>query len=184
MSPRRHGVIARPSRRGYTLIELLLVIAVLGLAGAILIPSMSQTDTLRIQAAVRMIIGDLAFAHSDALAQQEYRRVFFFEDGNGYVLLRSPFDPESDAIYDPLSRTGAYVVRFDLDERLRGVTIESVAIDGEERFISFDELGGTVTDGNAPGTGGSIIVRSPNARYEILIAPFTGKMSVRELALE
>ena len=168
-------------RTGYTLIELLLVVAVLGLASAILIPSLRDGDSLATQGAVRRIIGDLHFAQSDALAHQETRRVQFFDDGRGYVITRSPYDPDVDYISDPLARAGtdkAYVVDFTEDERFAGVTISAVDIDDGARFITFDELGGSITGGNNPGIGGSITVTSNNAGYRIDIDPFTGKLTV------
>ena len=42
----------------YTLIELLLVIVVLGLSGALLIPHLAYKDSLASQAAVRLLISD------------------------------------------------------------------------------------------------------------------------------
>jgi prepilin-type N-terminal cleavage/methylation domain-containing protein len=171
-------------RRGYTLIELLIVIAVLGLAAAILIPSLGQPDTLTIQGAVRRIIGDISFAQSDALAQQENRRILFYTDGRGYILLRPPYDPDVDYIYDPLvgsAHDGAYIVDFDADSRFEGITISAVDLDGGEEFLTFDELGGTVAAGGGPGTGGTILITSPNASYQITVAPFTGKLTVQKL---
>jgi len=174
----------RLSRRGYTLLELLIVVGVLALAGALLVPSFSEPDSLKVQAAVRRIIGDLSFAQSDALAQQELRRVYFYEDGSGYAILREPFDPATDFIFDPLARAdnnGAYVIDFTVEDRFEGVTITSVNIDGGERFVTYDELGGTVTTAGTGGTGGSIVIESPNSSYRINIAPFTGKLTVEKI---
>src|SRR5690554_431827 len=74
MQANRNSVFRR--QRAYTLIELLLVVAILGLASAILIPQLANRDSMEVQAAVRQIIADLSFAQSDALAHQEYRRVY------------------------------------------------------------------------------------------------------------
>ncbi len=182
---RMHALRRRGSAaRGYTLIELLIVIGVLGLAGALLIPSINQPDTLRIQGTVRRIIGDLSFAQSDALAQQEPRRVIFYDDGRGYVLVRPPYDPDTDYIYDPLapgSANGAYIVDFEADNRFDGITISAVDLDGGESFLTFDELGGTIADDGTPGSGGTITIESLNATYEISVAPFTGKLTVDKI---
>lgn len=172
-------------RRGYTLLELVIVIGVLGLAGALLVPMIGQPDELAGQAAVRQVIADLSFAQSDALSHQQTRRVLFFEDGSGYVLLRAPFDPETDYIFDPLSRpgsNGAYLVDFATDRRFVGVDIEAAQFDGTNRFLAYDELGGTITEAGTAGTGGSIIVRSTNQRYRINVSAFTGKLTVEKLS--
>ena len=170
--------------KAYTLAEMLVVVTVLGLAGAMLVPSIAEPDTLRIQGVVRLVIADLSFAQSDALAQQELRRVHFYADGSGYVILREPYDPMTDYIFDPLAPaggSGAYIVNFVENDRYQGISVSGVDIDAGNRYITFDELGGTITAGNAPGTGGFIEIQSEHATYRINIAPFTGKLTVVEL---
>lgn len=175
----------RPARRCYTLIELLLVCAILGIAGSLLIPHMVGRDIMACQAAVRLIIGDITFAQSDALAHQEIRRIHFNDDGLGYSISRvtqaqlaQPFDPDSaDYIHDPLGG-GEYLVNIGGDDRFAGVTIEDIDIDSGGSDLHFDALGGTLTASGAVGVGGSIVVASPNDRYQITISPFTGKITV------
>jgi prepilin-type N-terminal cleavage/methylation domain-containing protein len=185
----------RPRRGGYTLIELIIVIAILGIAGAVLVPHLVGRDILAAQAAVRLVIADLSFAQSDALAHQGYRRVQFYDDGRGYCILdvdettyddsfTDPDDPPGEYVQDPLARgadDGRYIVDFTENEDFEGISIESVSLDGGNAHLVYDPLGGTVTNGLVPGTGGTIVLASPNVRYEITIAPFTGKLTVREL---
>ncbi len=175
-------------RRSYTLIELLLVVAILGIAGSLLIPNIVGRDVMACQAAVRLIIGDITFAQSDALARQEMRRINFPADGSGYSISRvsqaqlsAAFNAATaDYIHDPLSG-GQYIVNLAGDDRFTGVTIESVSIDGGQRNLHFDALGGTITSAGAVGSGGTIVVASANDRYEIRISPFTGKLTVVRL---
>lgn len=177
--------------RGYTLVEMLIVIAVLGIAGVLVIPHMVNRDSMNVQAAVRRIIGDICFAQSDALSHQEMHQVHFYTSGHGYCLVRvtSPaaFSESSsthDYLNDPLGGAGAlghYIVDFSTDDRFTGVSISSVAIDGTSRDLTFDALGGTVTSSNLPGVGGSLVVASGSESYRITIAPFTGKLTVTKL---
>ena len=184
-----------PSRRAYTLIELLMVITIMGIAATLLIPHMVGSGSMNAQAAARLIIADLSFAQSDGLAHQEYRRVHFYEDDSGYCIVRvtqadfdADFDPDTaDYIHDPLGSSGQfspYIVDFSLDDRFKGVSIIDVEIDGDGRDISYDAMGGTVmpsTGGIMPGIGGSITVTSPDESYRIDVAPFTGKLTVTKL---
>lgn len=65
------------SRGGYTLIELVITLALLGIAGTMVIPAMTQSGVLRTQAAVRTIVADITFLQGDALAYQERRAIWF-----------------------------------------------------------------------------------------------------------
>lgn len=180
--------------RSYTLIELIMVMAVLALAAALLVPHMIGRDSLAVQAAVRLVIADLSFAQSDALANQEYRRIHFYPDGRGYCMYRvtgadfnNPFDPATaDYILDPLGAMRDYIVDFSTNERFEGISISAADIDGilllpDGTDISYDALGGTVMDVGVPGTGGWITIASPTGSYRIDIAPFTGKLTVTKL---
>ena len=178
--------------RAYTLIELMIVLVVLGIAGALLVPHLAYKDSLSTQAVVRMMISDLNFAQSDALANQEFRRVHFYGDGSGYCIFRvteatfgDPFDEgTADYIDDPLGvvgESGAYIVDFTTKNRFEDVSISLINIDGGNSHITYDALGGTVITGNAPGTGGQIQIQADDMIYEIAIAPFTGKMTVARI---
>ena len=177
-----------------------MVVAVLGLSGTLLLPNLIDRSTFAIQAASRAIVSDLVFAQSDALANQEYRRVQFIEGeaaGSpyvGYCIIRVtpenfnfPFDPDTaDYILDPMSNSdgeGRYVVDFSKDGRFGDVHIDSVSIDSGLDYITFDEFGGSVSSsGGAPGTGGEIeLVGGDGHRYLVTIAPFTGKTTVEVL---
>lgn len=179
--------------RAYTLIELTLVIALLGLAGALLVPQMIGQDSMSVQAAVRKVIGDLQFAQSDAVAHQEMRRVHFFADGSGYAIVRvdesnftDAFDgTTADYVNDPLGGPGTlgrFIVDFTADPRYVDVWISEVDIDSGGRDIVYDRLGGTIQAGSVPGTGGRIVLESGDYQYELLVSGFTGKLTVNRIA--
>lgn len=179
-------------RRGYTLIEVLIVVTILGLAASLLVPYLSSKGDFDTQAAVRTLIADITFAQSDALANQGFRRVQFFEDGSGWCLVRvneedlaDEFDPvTADYVYDPLasnSERGAYVVNLRDRQQFSSVRVTTVNLDGGRRSLTFDELGGTVGTGGMPGTGGTVILTSPEAVYQLDISAVTGKVKVTRL---
>ncbi len=180
--------------RSYTLIELIMVMAVLALAAALLVPHMVGTDNMTVQAAVRLLIADLSFAQSDALANQEFRRVVFYADGTGYCILKvdsfdevTPADlddPAVNYVYDPLGMMGRYIVDYTVDDRFEGVVITEATIDGTilalRPQITYDQLAGTVRTDSTPGVGGSIVLTFKDSSYRITVSPFTGKLTVSE----
>lgn len=172
------------SECGYTLVEVLVLVVILGIAGSMVIPSLGQTHVLRVQAAVRTIVSDITYAQSDALAFQSGRAVLFDADTNSYRLLEVnglTLDPANDTLYDPQGPGQQYIVSLD-DDRFGGARIQNVDFDGTSSLI-FDEIGGPV---EAPGSdvlssGGSLEVAGPDTLWRINVAAFSGKVTVEQL---
>ncbi|UYV12901.1 MAG: prepilin-type N-terminal cleavage/methylation domain-containing protein [Phycisphaera sp.] len=168
--------------RAYTLLEVLVVVAILGTAAAMVVPSMSSAGNLRIQAAVREMVADITFAQSDAVAYQTRRAIVFFESEGRYVLCEvrgSVIDPDVDALFD-ITRDGArYDVTFD-EDRTAGAAIIEVDFDGDNILI-FDELGGPVetATGDRPSSGGVIRIRDAIGQtFRITVEAYTGRVLV------
>lgn len=168
--------------RAYTLIEVLVVVAILGTAAALVVPSMSSAGNLRVQAAVRELVSDITFAQSDAVAYQARRAIIFYEGEGRYVLCEvrgSVIDPDVDALFD-INRDGQrYEVIFD-EQRTAGAAIIEAQFDGDNVLI-FDELGGPVetADGDRPSMGGFIRIRDAMGQtFRIDIEAYTGRVTV------
>ncbi|MEE2719459.1 MAG: prepilin-type N-terminal cleavage/methylation domain-containing protein [Planctomycetota bacterium] len=179
-------------RNGYTLLELIIVIALLALAAVLLVPSLVGLSRMETQAAVRRLVSDIGFAQADAMANQTYRRIQFLDDGRGYALLRvdeasfaDPFDAETaDYLDDPsgtASARGRYIVDFVADERYDGVQLGDIDTDGTGERITFGPLGGTVSSVGLPAGAGRIVVLGTDESFEVLVTPMTGKLTVRKL---
>ena len=184
---------------GYTLVELLVVVGILAIAGTLLLPNLIDKGTFAIQAACRSIVSDIVFAQSDALANQEYRRFQFTTGGvgsdeyTGYCITRVnptnmswPFDEDTaDYVDDWMGsarNSGRFIVDFTSDERFQGVVIKRVDLDSGLDYMTFDEYGGSIASaGGAPGIGGVIELSSRNYEYRVTVAPFTGKTTVEVL---
>ena len=128
---------------GYTLIEVLLVIVLMGLASALVVPSLGTTDVLRVQAAVRTIVSDLNFAQSDALARQRGRAIVFDIPHNSYSIVEV-----RGATLNPVVDT-VYTVKLSNTRKFNDAQLVSAVFDSGSNTLVYDELGGPVT---APST--------------------------------
>ena len=153
--------------RAFTLVEVLVVITIIGLAAAIVVPSMLQSGTLGVQAAARMILSDILYAQNDAIARQATRIVVFDPAHNTYQITDANGQVIAAAV------PGTYVVNLTQDGRFGGVSLAAADFAGTTS-LSFDALGG-------PQAGGSVEVTGGAARYRIQVAAVTGRVTVQNI---
>ena len=173
----------RHSRHAFTLIEVLVTVAILAIAAAMVIPAMGTTGVLRVQGAIRQIISDITFAQSDAIALQQGRAVKFNTTNNSYRVVQvigSTID-NSNTLYDPSRPDGRFNVNLNSGD-FGGATIASTTLTNDT--LIFDDMGTPVTTagGNTPSTGGKIVIVSADARHEILIEAYTGRTTIRKVS--
>lgn len=173
--------------RAYTLVEVLVVITILGVAGMMVVPTLGQTDVLRVQGAVRAIVADLTFAQADALAYQEQRAVVFDVSENRYTLVAvydNTIDPSLNALFDPQGPGQQYIVDFD-EPAFGNSQLAAPDFDGDG-IVIFDELGGPVIapGSDTPASNGTVDVIGANSRLRVTVEAFTGHITVGEVPLE
>ncbi len=160
-------------RSGYTLVEMLIVVAVLGIAGSLVVPAFSQTDTLKVQGAVRTLVADIAIAQSDAIAFQRGRGFVFTtgESNSGYTIAEvngNTLDVDLDGL--ETRRIGG--------NQFGGAYISSVNL--PNGLLVFDELGGPV---EGPGSDvaaatGWIEITGRGEVFRLTVEAYTGRVTV------
>lgn len=162
-------------RRGYTLIEVLILVVILGIAASLVIPSLGSAEVMRTQAAVRQIVADLTLAQSEALAYQRGRALVFDVTGNSYRVVEI-----RGGVIDPTNNT-LYEVALDDGSTFGDSRIVSAEFDGDATMM-FDEMGApAVAPGNpTPPATGVIRIEGGGNAFEIEIDGYTGRVVVRD----
>jgi len=163
----------RTLQTAFTLIEVLAVVVIIGLAGAIVVPSLMRPGTLGVQAASRMVISDILIAQNEAIAFQTTRGVIFEPAENRYRLTDAA-GTTLNASWKAGGTAANYIIDFDTDTRFGGVTLEAPDFNNgtpPQNILQFDPLG-------APLNGGTVDLVAAGLRYRVSVAPFTGRVTI------
>ena len=165
----------KPGACGFTLMEMLLVLVIMGVIMGIAIPMISDTDGDLAMAGAQMVMRDLEFARSEAIRTQSSVTVSFSTANDNYTLndgtsnLTSPF---TNQVYpaSPADEVG--------DPR---ITVHDVALDASDS-VTFSSLGEPLdsSDGT-PMTGDQWIqIRCGEAEVQVDITPLLGQPYISE----
>jgi prepilin-type N-terminal cleavage/methylation domain-containing protein len=155
-----HVHTPRRTPRAFTLVEILAVVVILGIAAAMVIPQMGSRDDLKAKAVARMVVADLLYAQNMSISTQTPHYVRFDSNTaavaanrNSYRVITAPTSTNTTdygtRVKHPVTKDDAFVVRVgpNGDSRTRDVTLDVVRFHGadatyqNEFTIGFDELG-------------------------------------------
>ena len=148
----------------FTLVELLMVILILAIVGAVVVPMAVGTTSMQAQSAARIVMSDLEYAQNQAIVTQVDITVTFDTNGNSYSVSN-----ESGTLIHPITKQ-AYTVDFDTQRGLGSVALSSASFNGQPS-VTFGALG-------SPDAEGTVTVAAGSHGYTVTVAPITGRVSV------
>lgn len=151
-TPRGAGSRSRHARAGFTLLETLIVVALLAILASVVLPAVNSANGHSLEAIARVIANDLRLARSLAIQQNTEWTLTFDWDNNAYELIHTgsgEFSPPPNPL-EPGSRAGQYHVSLNgLGDSSRGgqpVHLLGATLKGSLQRVSdvtFGPLGGT-----------------------------------------
>ena len=172
---------------GFTLVELLTVIVILGIAAACVVPQIGTRDDLDAAAAARTLMADLLYAQNRAISTQKAHFVQFAT--TGYTIFSQ--DSSTSPLYtinNPTTQTNYVVTLGSASCTFPNINIATANFDGSpSMMLQFDTVGAPWVYNPASGTAtplvgtGTITLSTtpPGLSANVLIDPATGDASAQ-----
>jgi prepilin-type N-terminal cleavage/methylation domain-containing protein len=162
--------------RGFTLVEMTVIIVILGILSWIAYPKMAAMDEIRLDAAARRLASDLRYAQNLAMSRRVIHGLLFNAAAEKYTV----FAPNAATpITDPADRARTLVVDYTSRAEFKGVQVQSAAF-GTTPGVTFDYFGvPRDTAGVDLTTTGVVVLSYQGSSDSILVAPQTGTVTIR-----
>ncbi|MEM9914827.1 MAG: hypothetical protein AAF911_07700 [Planctomycetota bacterium] len=161
-----------PSTRGFTITEILVMVAVLSIASALAVPMFRDQGPTQLRSAAKLLAADLDAAKVESLTHGDDPRLVVFDTTNHTYHLAATSDPATP-ITNPVDRQ-PYLVDFGLGRAaaLGMVEIQSVDLDGD------DELGFGLYGQLDQTTAATITLAAGDATVTLTLDPATGEATI------
>jgi len=162
-------------RRGFTIIEFVVILVILGVLAIFSFLSISPYRAVKLEAAAKKVVADLLFAKNLALSTSKWYGVSFEADPVNTYRVYLKEDSTVIPVEDPSQLGKDFVV--DLYDYYSGVRIASVSIGGGNR-VEFHPLGTPYNDkgGSAIVSTGEVTLSYRGYTRAIYIMPNTGRI--------
>ena len=155
--------MARSRERAFTLLELLIVLLLVGLASALVVPRMvASLPGVQLKSAARAVAASLRYARSQAVFET-VPYAASLDGRRGLLVVEPAEEPEAP------ERRRVYELPEGIEARV--LDGEAAGEDTEDRRVLFFPRGDS--------SGGRVVLRDPRQReYAITVDPITGTVEV------
>jgi len=160
---------------GFTLIEILIVVAIIAIAAMVVVPMVGSAASMQIRSAANMIAADMEYAKSMAISRGQNFSVVFDKATESYRIK----DQSGSTIMNPVKKGFDYVVDFRNDGRLNKVDIVDVDFDSTNE-VRFDYLGSPYNGSGNPLNSGIINLQAGGTSMTVTVEPVTGYISITD----
>jgi len=157
--------ISLAKRRAFTLVEILMVLMILGIAAAMIAPRLGSMGDIQVSSAARTLVANMEYAQNEAIVTQQDMTVEFNESFEKYWLA----DAAGNLLTHPVTKRD-FTVEFPNERGLQKVEVLSADFGGNDK-VTFDSLG-------SPSNGGSVMLGADGHTYRVDVAPVTGRIQV------
>jgi len=163
MSPRQ---LASPRRaqRGFTLVELLITVVVLGIMAGVATMSAADGTAQRLELAVMQVQDTVERARALAISNRMAHGVVFDVNNDRLTII----DADGNMAVDPLTRA-PYLVEFSSPGQPKGIDIKAAAFGDAESTALFDAQG-------VPVEGGAVLLESGPRKQTLTLDAATGRI--------